>query len=162
MTATLTWSDIRHHLDHDTLVRDAAGRVWKRTPGAGLWRRALCRRDDQELVWWTPEDDDRIILDPPGVPEPPDGTRLEFEHQTDVYAAWRDDESSARAGWTAGDGGDVWCLYGQTVPVKWAVMWLEFGDSLRTAVRLVPHADDTGNYAKWPTAQYAVKGGAAR
>jgi hypothetical protein len=37
------------------------------------------------------------------LPEPPNGTRLEFEHWTDVYAVWRDDESSRVAGWRTGD-----------------------------------------------------------
>lgn len=39
-----------------------------------------------------------------GPPEPPDGTRIEFEYGTDVYAAWRDDESSRGSGWRAGSG----------------------------------------------------------
>ncbi len=33
------------------------------------------------------------------MPEPPDLTRIEFEHWTDVYGAWRDDAEGARAGW---------------------------------------------------------------
>lgn len=84
-------------------------------------------------------------------PEPPDGTRLEFEHHADVYAVWRGDESSRRAGWQAGDGGDVWCLYGETVPISWHALWLMFGDSLLAAVRLMPHLDDVHKYELWPT-----------
>lgn len=72
------------------------------------------------------------------IPEPPDGTRIEFTHDTDVYAAWRSDAASKAAGWTPGDGGEVWCLYGETVPRTWATMLEWFGDSLRHAVVLVP------------------------
>lgn len=75
------------------------------------------------------------------IPEPPDGSRIEFEHCTDLYAAWRDDASSREAGWPAGDGGEVWCLYGEDVPVTWAQMCADFGDSLRNLTRLVPVAE---------------------
>jgi hypothetical protein len=92
------------------------------------------------------------------LPEPPDGTRLEFEYCTDVFAAWRDDDSSARAGWPVGDGGKVWCLYGQTVPVTWSELVAEFSEAaLRLAVRLVPIAEDQPNRAQWPTAIYAAR-----
>lgn len=70
------------------------------------------------------------------IPEPPDGARIEWEHWTDVYAAWRDDASSAEAGWTPGDGGQVWCVYPDSVPRTWISMIHEFGDSLRNARRL--------------------------
>jgi|SRR6185369_2750974 hypothetical protein len=79
--------------------------------------------------------------------EPPDGTRLEFEHHTDVYAAWRDDASSRAAGWSREYG---WCLYPETVPKTWAQMVEMFGDSLKTAVRLVPHLEDVHYYQQWP------------
>jgi len=85
------------------------------------------------------------------MPEPPDGTRLEFEHWTDVYAIWRDDESSRVAEWKTGDGGWVWCLYGQSVPTTWAEMWEMFGESLETAIRLIPHPDDIHRRCLWPT-----------
>jgi hypothetical protein len=75
------------------------------------------------------------------IPEPPDGSRIEFEHHTDVYAAWRDDAASREAGWTCGDGGEVWCLYGDDVPVTWVRMCADFGDSLRTLTLLVPVAE---------------------
>lgn len=71
------------------------------------------------------------------IPEPPDGARIEFEYYTDVYAAWRSDKSSAEVGWTSGDGGEVWCLYGDSVPHTWVWMLEQFGDSLRCASRLV-------------------------
>ena len=85
------------------------------------------------------------------LPEPPDGTRLEFEHHTDRYAVWRDDESSRRAGWPAGDGGDVWCFYGGSVPISWCTLQVAFGDSLKTAVRLMPYREDVHKYDQWPT-----------
>ncbi len=71
------------------------------------------------------------------LPEPPDGTRLEFEWCTDVYAVWRCDASSREAGWTAGDGGEVWMLYPDSVPRTWASLLENFGDALATATVLV-------------------------
>lgn len=77
------------------------------------------------------------------VPEPPDGTRIEFEYGTDVFAAWRDDESSAEAGWTTGDGGEVWCVYPESVPKTWTHLLAEFGEEcLREAVWLAPVLGD--------------------
>jgi hypothetical protein len=70
-------------------------------------------------------------------------------------AAWREDESSARAGWTAGDGGEVWCLYGQSVPMTWAQICADFGDSLATAVRLVPAPEDAAKREQWPASLHA-------
>lgn len=92
------------------------------------------------------------------LPELPDGTRIEFEHWCDVEAAWRNDRSSERAGWPTGDGGKVWCVYGETVPITWAEMIDRFGeDSLRLAVRLLVHPDDAGKHEQWPTSVYAQK-----
>lgn len=89
-------------------------------------------------------------------PEPPDGTRIEFEFCTDLYAAWRDDASSKEAGWPAGDGGNVWCLYGYSVPKTWVEMCADFDtESLRLAVRLVPLAEDLPNRDQWPTSTWA-------
>lgn len=89
---------------------------------------------------------------PAALPEPPDGTRLEFEHWTDVMAVWRDDASSAEAGWPAGDGGRVWCMYGRTVPHTWAWVVNTWGEGVMAlAVRLVPHPDDLAKRAQWPT-----------
>lgn len=92
-------------------------------------------------------------------PEPPDGTRLEFEFWTDIYAVWRDDDSSRRAGWPTGAGGRTWCIYGQSVPMTWAELWEMFGEALLTAVRLVPHPDDIHNYDRWPTSVRAQQEG---
>ena len=152
----LTASDIWYHLDPDTGINiyDREGTAWRRSISDHAGGRSHARVGTVD-TWWTPEDDDPVWIDPPAVPEPPDLTRIEFEYGTDVYAAWRDDASSAAAGWTAGNGGEVWCMFGSACPRSWAIMWLEFGDSLATAVRLVPHPDDVGNYAKWPTAMMA-------
>lgn len=92
------------------------------------------------------------------IPEPADGTRLEFEHNTDVYAFWRDDESSRIAGYPVGDGGEVWCEYGRDVPTSWSQMVAEFGDSLRLAIRLVPVPEDEPNRRLWPTTIYRTVG----
>src|SRR5690349_12201365 len=74
------------------------------------------------------------------IPEPPDGTRIEFVFETDVYAAWRNDASSVVAGWAdaPGDGGATWCVYPDSCPRSWASMIQLFGETLRDAVRLVP------------------------
>lgn len=57
-----------------------------------------------------------------------------------------------------GDGGKVWCLYGQSVPLTWAEMIGEFTeDALRLAVRLVPVPEDLPNREQWPTSIYARK-----
>jgi hypothetical protein len=93
------------------------------------------------------------------LPEPPDGTRIEFECGTDVYAAWRDDRSSAHAGYPIGDGGEVWCLYGETVPKTWVQMVEEFGDALALAVRLMPVAEDLPKRDQWPTTVWERQGG---
>lgn len=75
-------------------------------------------------------------------PEPGDGTRLEFEYGTDVYAVWRDDESSRAAGWRAGAGGETWLLYGESVPVTWDQLRRDFGDeALANATRLYTQAE---------------------
>lgn len=86
------------------------------------------------------------------LPEPPDGTRIEFEAGTDVYAAWREDGSSRQAGYTVGDGGEVWCLYGSAIPQTWASLVEDFGEeALRLAVRLHPDPVDLPNREQWPT-----------
>jgi hypothetical protein len=151
----IRWADVRHHIGPGLNIYDDYGNTWRYLPGGGT---AMLYRlgDILPADGWRPIANDSVWIDPPAVPEPPDGTRIEFEHHTDVYAARRDDDSSARAGYQVGDGGEVWCLFGNTVPRSWAVMWLEFGESLRTAVRLLPHPDDVGNYRQWPTAVMAA------
>lgn len=76
--------------------------------------------------WRFPESD---------MPEPPDGARLEFVHDTDRYAAWRDIASSLEAGWPAEAS---WCLFGDTVPHTWPCMQRNFGPGLHRATRLIP------------------------
>jgi hypothetical protein len=144
-----TWSDIRGYVrEAGVVIRDGAGAEWSSTDGT----LSLFRWVDGELLLWDPADDEPAFLPRAPLPEPPDGTRIEFEHYTDVYAAWRDDTSSIQCGWPAGDGGWVWCLYGETVPKTWDQMWAAFGESLATAVRLVPVAGDEHLRAQWPTA----------
>lgn len=71
------------------------------------------------------------------IPEPPDGTRLEFDHNTDIYGAFRDDHDAHDAGWT----NEVWLLYGDSIPKTWRQMVETFGvDSLRSAVKLMPES----------------------
>jgi hypothetical protein len=90
------------------------------------------------------------------LPEPPDGTRIEFEAWTDREAAWRDDAGSVRAGWPRDHG---WLVYGRTVPMTWAAMLEEFGyHALKYAVRLVPVPEDAPNWERWPTIVYAETG----
>ncbi len=153
----LPWSEIRQYMDavRQLPLYDADGVGWRQNALPFGWRRQLLKAGDDE-TYWNPLPEDLIWIDPPPIPEPPDGTRIEFEHHTDVYAAWRDDDCSAYAGYPPGQG---WCMFGSTVPRSWTIMWLEFGESLILAVRLVPHPDDVGNYALWPTSQYRAAGG---
>lgn len=132
----LTWADIRHYLNPDTPVIDEHGVTWHCTDD--IRRDTLCRRVNGKLVVWRPDSDDPLTIPVPPIPEPPDGSRIEFEYGTDRFAAWRDDEESVKADWPAGDGGWVWCVYPETVPKPWSLMWLMFGESLRSAIRLVP------------------------
>lgn len=149
-----TWRDIEPHVDFDDPVLDAAGLVWRKRRGSRSFDTLLAAEGDSTRTW-IPRDDEPAFLPAAPLPEPPDGTRMEFEHGTDLYAAARDDASSARAGYTAGDGGDVWCLYGETVPMPWAAMYLRFGEPLALAVRLVPHPDDLAKREQWPTEVWA-------
>jgi hypothetical protein len=149
----VTWRQVWQHAGRDITVYDEDGNPWTWDHHGDPWRNAM---SDQVGECWTPDDKDPVWIDLLPLPEPPDGTRIEFEHHTDVYAAWRDDDSSVRAGYNSDEG---WCLFGSTVPRSWAVMWLEFGNSLATAVRLVPHPDDVDNYHRWPTAALAAERG---
>lgn len=133
----LDWSDVLWHLTTDTPMYDANGVTWHATDGLG--RNTLYRIQDGQVKMWTLKNDTSVWLDPPPVAEPPNHTRLEIRHSdTDLYGAYRDDQSSADAGWPVGDGGKVWCLYGSSVPMTWTEMWLRFGKSLRGATRLWP------------------------
>lgn len=77
------------------------------------------------------------------IPEPPDGTRFEFQEYGfpggDLIGIHRSDASSAEAGWPSGDGGKVWCEYGRSVPITWAEV-LADGRLVAclTGLRLVP------------------------
>lgn len=55
--------------------------------------------------------------------EPPNGTRIEFQEYGspggDLTYLVRDDKESLRAGWPAGDGGNVWLEAGTSVPMTW-------------------------------------------
>lgn len=89
-------------------------------------------------------------------PEPPDGTRIEFEAGTDVYGAWRDDRQSAIAGYPAGDGGEVWCVYGETVPRTWTALVAEYGeDVIASAIRLTVTPEEAAKRELWPTQIHA-------
>ena len=91
-------------------------------------------------------------------PEPPDGTRIEFEHWTDVYGAWRDDDEGAKAGWATGDGERNWVVYGESVPWSWVDLAERFSvEALNSAVRLSVHPEDAWMIERWPT-QLMVKG----
>lgn len=74
-----------------------------------------------------------------GLPEPPDGARLEFVFHTDRYGAWRDIASSLESGWPASSS---WCLYGHTVPHSWYCMQRTYGPAIREAVHLVPATEE--------------------
>lgn len=85
-------------------------------------------------------------------PEPQDLTRIEFEHWTDVYGAWRDDAEGARAGYAIGDGAKNWVIYGGSVPRTWIELAEEFSvEALNSAIRLTIHPDDVGKREQWPT-----------
>lgn len=93
------------------------------------------------------------------MPELPDGTRIEFEYCTDVYAAWRDDESSRRAGWSFGDGGKVWVIYPGSVPITWNELNDKFGENvIAMAVRWTVNPQDRHKKMHWPTEIYWRKG----
>lgn len=153
MRPATTRQEIRRHLGSpDIDVTDVAGLVWRRTSGSG----GLHRLDDNGKVQlWTPDDGDIICLPEPPLAEPPDGTRMEFAHYTNVYGAHRDDASSREAGYSADCG---WLLYGETIPCTWPMLYAQFGDSLRTAVRLVPVAEDLPNRKRWFRETLPVRG----
>lgn len=98
---------------------------------------------------WTPDSSpaaQRWRKDTSKIAEPPDGTRIEFQEYGskggDLIAIKRNDAASAEAGWTTGDGGEVWCEYGYSVPMTWAAVLAD--PRLAACVnglRLVPEAD---------------------
>ena len=132
------WGRIRQAVDFHTEVYDAEGRAWRREPKPALWDTLYRWEGPDRPYTWTPNRDDTVWVGPAPIPEPEDGTRIEFQHNTDVYGAWRDDASSAAAGWSSGNGGEVWCLYGMTVPMTWTAMWVLFGNSLYQAQTMTP------------------------
>ncbi len=126
---TELWCDIVEHLDYDTdvqIAHDPDGLTWRRHGHAAL------RPAGTMQTWW-PEAEDEIRIAVSPIPEPPDGTRIEFTHGGQGRAAWRDNGGATRKGWRADQG---WHLPAEAVPCSWAVMWLRFGESLRDAVRL--------------------------
>ncbi len=128
---TERWSEIAGHLDYDTDVYRPEGEGWN-----GPWRRVshdTLRRPVGMDITWRPDSDDEVRIEVPSVEEPKDGSRIEFTYGSDVYGAWRDDRDSVKTGWRSDQG---WCLYGESVPCSWAVMWLRFGESLGDAVQL--------------------------
>lgn len=106
---------------------------WSQEKGSS--RQEFARHRVEEMLralvsagWKSPkmvakEDRDRLEFLASVHPEPPDGTRIEFqEHGSpggDLIAIYRDDASSAEAGWPVGNGGKVWCEYGRSVPMTW-------------------------------------------
>lgn len=92
------------------------------------------------------------------LPEPPDLTRLEFESGKDIYAFWRDDSSSAIAGYGYGPGARTWMEYGRTVPVSWHVLCATYGvEELEGAVRLLVHPEDAHKLAARPSFRYTLE-----
>lgn len=131
---TELWSEIASHLGYGDAVYnptdDAAWFLLRSRDGDTLTRTPEARH---HVELWRPKGEEKVRIEVPPVEEPPDGSRIEFAYGSDLYGAWRDDEDSVKTGWRADQG---WCLYGESVPCSWAVMWLRFGESLRGAVRL--------------------------
>ena len=81
--------------------------------------------------WSFPDDD---------FPEPPDGTRLEFVFNTDVYAARRDVKASVDVGWPTASS---WAIYPGSIPHTWQCLRRTFGPALRQAIYLYPLSPST-------------------
>ncbi|WP_431881709.1 hypothetical protein [Micromonospora chalcea] len=149
-----TWDDVREFVGDETEVLDEHEQAWKR-----FWpakKDTLYRvTDGHHVAYWTPQPGDVAILPTPPIPEPPDFTIIEFEHHTDLYAAWRNSSPAASGG--EDPDGKHWVLYGETVGRSWAEMYAMFGDSLALAVRLLRHPDDLIKQQQWPTEVYARK-----
>lgn len=80
--------------------------------------------------------------DDPGVPshlipEPPDGSIIQFESPgRDVHAAWSSSASSVAAGW---EPEERWLYYGKTIPQTWEELMEDFGgEKLSRFVFLTP------------------------
>lgn len=135
------WQDICHLLNTDTDVHRNDGTVWRRTDGNG--RDSLYRWNgnptEDRIEFWNPDRNDEVRIVATVLPEPPDGSRIEFVCDTDLYGARRNDASSAAAGWRPDQG---WLLYGETIPQSWTALWMRFGDALNGAVLLVPADTD--------------------
>lgn len=114
---------------------------------------ALARQEQQEY-------EDRLTAARrgqwrPELPEPPDGTILMFEVDTDLYALRRSDLDSAHGGYPYGPGGVTWCEFGRSVPISWAVACATWGEeALAAGVRLVLHSDDAYKELGWKSRHY--------
>lgn len=92
------------------------------------------------------------------LPEWPDGTRLEFESGTDVYAFCRDDAASAIAGYGFGPGARTWLEYGRSVPISWHELCATYGlEEIAGAVRLLVHPEDVHQLAARPTHRHTLE-----
>jgi hypothetical protein len=72
------------------------------------------------------------------IPEPCDGSRIEFEYNGDVYAAWRDAASTARTGH---DPEQTWRVHGhhRPAPMSWRELIDEYGEgAIAGAIVLLP------------------------
>lgn len=84
--------------------------------------------------------------------EPPDGSRIEWEYGTDLYAAWRDDEEGKVAGYEVGDGCANWVVYGSSVPITWKQLNQDFdGTPAKYGVILTARPDMKDIRLIWPT-----------
>jgi len=135
----VSWREIQGNADLSTPIRvKGSDLIYRRTYDEVGHSFVLRAKDGNWTnTIWMADDNDLFLVDLPDIPEPPDGTRLELTHNTDVYALLRDDVSSAEAGWRAGDGQRVWTIYPGSVPQTWIEMLLAFGDSLYGARLLI-------------------------
>jgi hypothetical protein len=70
-----------------------------------------------------------------GLPEPPNGSRIEFGFGTDRWAAWRNDEQTALAG---APPAMRWSLYPEPDGHTWSCLQRTFGSCLAEAILLTP------------------------
>lgn len=128
----MRWHDLSDAIDYNRVFfRDGDPSPWRRSPrGTRLIRSAR----GEEVIRY----DEFVSVMVPDISEPKDGTRLEFVHNTDVYGMWRDDASSAEAGYPVGTGGETWTPYPNSIPATWTRMLVIFGESLIGATMLEP------------------------